>query len=109
MEVAAASCRFLLVATIFIHYEVPRLLTRSLPMRLRPCLQLVFVILGAFCAHFVEILLYSTAYWLLASQFDLGSKDQSGPLLFPAACTFPREPTPRWAIEACRPVVTWAC
>lgn len=92
MAIVAATCLFLLVATTFIHYEVLRLLTATLPiLRVRPRLQLVFVILGAFCAHFAEILLYGVAYWLLASQLDIGSMGQPGPLPFSRCLYFSAE------------------
>jgi hypothetical protein len=83
---------FLLVATTFIHYEVLRLLTAGLPfLRVRPRVQLIFVILGAFCAHFIEILLYGAAYWLLATGFDIGSMGQAGPLPFTRCLYFSAE------------------
>jgi hypothetical protein len=92
MNIAAATCLFLLVATTFIHYEVLRLLTAGLPaLHIRPRLQLVFVIVGAFGAHFIEILLYGVAYWLLASQFDIGGMGQPGPLPFTRCLYFSAE------------------
>lgn len=92
MLIAAAACLFLLVATTFIHYEVLRLLTAALPiLQVRPRLRLVFVILGAFCAHFAEILLYGFAYWLLASRLDIGSMGQPGPLPFSRCLYFSAE------------------
>jgi hypothetical protein len=92
MEIAAATCLILLVATTFIHYEVLRLLTSALPMlRIRPRLQLIFVILGAFCAHFIEILLYGGAYYVLATCFDIGSMGQTGPLHFSRCLYFSAE------------------
>jgi hypothetical protein len=92
MEIAALTCLFLLVATTFIHYEVLRLLTAGLPfLRIRPRLQLIFVIIGAFCAHFLEILLYGGAYWLLASVFHIGSMGNPGPLPFTRCLYFSAE------------------
>jgi hypothetical protein len=92
MEIAAATCLFLLVATTVIHYEVLRLLTACLPvLRIRPRVQLVFVILGAFCAHFLEILLYGAAYYLLATRFDIGSMGQTGMLHFSRCLYFSAE------------------
>jgi hypothetical protein len=92
MEIAAATCLFLLVATTFIHYEVLRLLTVGLPaLHIRPRLQLIFVIVGAFGAHFIEILLYGAAYWLLASQLDIGSMGQTGLLPFSRCLYFSAE------------------
>jgi len=92
VEIAALTCLLLLVATTFIHYEVLRLLTSALPMlRIRPRLQLILVILGAFCAHFLEILLYGVAYWVLASWFDIGGMGPSGPLPFSRCLYFSAE------------------
>jgi hypothetical protein len=92
MEIAAATCLFLLVATTVIHYEVLRLLTAGLPvLRIRPRLQLVFVIIGAFGAHFAEILLYGVAYYLLATVFDIGGMGNPGPLPFTRCLYFSAE------------------
>jgi hypothetical protein len=92
MEIAALTCLCLLVATTVIHYEVLRLLTACLPiLRIRPRVQLIFVILGAFCAHFLEILLYGAAYWLLATWFDIGNMGQPGPLHFSRCLYFSAE------------------
>nr|WP_308632921.1 potassium channel family protein [Massilia norwichensis] len=92
VEIAAFTCLLLLVATTFIHYEVLRLLTSTLPvLRIRPRLQLIIVILGAFCAHFLEILLYGVAYWVLASWFDIGGMGPPGPLPFSRCLYFSAE------------------
>jgi hypothetical protein len=92
MEIAALTCLFLLVATTFIHYEVLRLLTTGLPvLRIRPRVQLIFVIVGAFGAHFLEIILYGAAYYLLATQFDIGGMGQAGPLHFSRCLYFSAE------------------
>jgi hypothetical protein len=92
VEIAALTCLLLLVATTFIHYEVLRLLTAGLPvLQIRPRLQLILVILGAFCAHFLEILLYGAAYWVLATWFDIGSMGPPGPLPFSRCLYFSAE------------------
>jgi hypothetical protein len=92
MEIAAATCLFLLVATTVIHYEVLRLLTATLPvLRIRPRVQLIFVIIGAFVAHFIEILLYGAAYYVLASRFNVGSMGEPGPLHFSRCLYFSAE------------------
>src|SRR5437763_11413546 len=89
MAIVAFACGVLLIATATIHYEVLRLLTAVLPaLRTRPRQQLVLVIIGAFAAHFVEILLYGLAYYLLATTaFDVGSMGDRGPLPF-ALCLY---------------------
>jgi hypothetical protein len=92
MEIAAATCLFLLVATTVIHYEVLRLLTAALPaLGVRPRVQLIFVILGAFVAHFIEIMLYGAAYYVLATWFGVGSMGQSGALHFSRCLYFSAE------------------
>jgi hypothetical protein len=92
MEIAAATCLFLLLATTVIHYEVLRLLTAGLPrLRVSPRGQLVFVIIGAFGAHFLEILLYGAAYYVLATWFDIGSMGAPGPLPFTRCLYFSAE------------------
>jgi hypothetical protein len=92
MEIAIAACLLLLVATTVIHYEVLRLLTAILPaLRIRPRLQLILVIIGAFGAHFIEILLYGVAYCVLATWFDVGSMGEPGPLPFSRCLYFSAE------------------
>jgi hypothetical protein len=92
MIIAGAVCLFLLVATTVIHYEVLRLLTAGLPaLPIQPRLQLIFVIIGAFGAHFVEILLYGVAYYVLATAFDIGAMGNPGPLPFTRCLYFSAE------------------
>jgi hypothetical protein len=92
MEIAIAACLVLLVATTFIHYEVLRLLSAALPaLRIRPRVQLVFVIIGAFGAHFIEIALYGGAYYMLAATFGIGSMGDPGPLPFTRCLYFSAE------------------
>jgi hypothetical protein len=92
MLIVATACLFLLVATTVIHYEVLRLLTANLPkLQIEPRLRLVFVILGAFCAHFSQILLYGAAYWLLATFFDVGGMGAPGRLPFSRCLYFSAE------------------
>jgi hypothetical protein len=88
MGPVAAACLVLLVLTTVIHYEVLRLLTHALPMLgVRPRVQLIFVILGAFAAHALEIALYGAAFWLLATQFDVGDMGKTTSLPF-ARCVY---------------------
>lgn len=92
MEIAAATCLFLLLATTVIHYEVLRLLTASLPtLRVRPRGQLIVVIIGAFGAHFLEILLYGAAYYVVATYFDIGGMGAPGSLPFTRCLYFSSE------------------
>jgi hypothetical protein len=92
MEIAALTCLILLVATTVIHYEVLRLLTAGLhTLEIRPRRQLIFVIIGAFGAHFIEILLYGAAYYLLVNVFHIGSMGDPGPLSFTRCLYFSAE------------------
>jgi hypothetical protein len=92
MIVVGLACLLMLVATTVLHYEVLRMLSAWLPtLRVEPRLQLVFVILGAFVAHFAEILLYGAAYWLLASGFHVGGMGPPGPLPFTRCLYFSAE------------------
>jgi hypothetical protein len=92
MEIAALTCLLLLVATTVIHYEVLRLLTAGLhKLRIKPRRQLVLVIVGAFGAHFIEILLYGAAYYVLVTVFHIGSMGDPGPLHFTRCLYFSAE------------------
>jgi hypothetical protein len=92
MEFVIAVCLLLLAATTVIHYEVLRLMTWVLPLlRVRAQVQLIFVILGAFGAHALEIMLYGAAYYVLAVQFDAGTMGQPGALPFSRCLYFSAE------------------
>jgi hypothetical protein len=49
------------------------------------------VIVGAFGAHFIEILLYGLAYYLLATRFGIGPMGDPGPLPFTRCLYFSAE------------------
>jgi hypothetical protein len=88
MAIVAAFCILLLVSTTVIHYEVLRMLTALLPLfGVRPKVKLIFVIIGAFCAHAVEVALYAVAFYLLATWFGEGSMGATGSLTF-ARCLY---------------------
>lgn len=92
MGIVGTACFLLLIATTTIHYELLRLFTAILPrLPIPPRLQLVFLIIGAFGAHFVEILLYGVGYFLLATHFDVGSMGMAGPLPFTRCLYFSAE------------------
>ncbi|MCU0929498.1 MAG: potassium channel family protein [Burkholderiaceae bacterium] len=56
----------MVLVTTLVHYEVLRGLSRGLPrLHIVPRLRLVFVIVGAFVAHVVQIALYGLVYWAL--------------------------------------------
>ncbi|MFL6676536.1 MAG: potassium channel family protein [Massilia sp.] len=92
MAFVGSFCLLLLVATTVLHYEVLRLMTAGLPgLHIRPQLKLIFVIIVAFGAHAVEMLLYGMAYYLLATFFGQGSMGDPGPLPFSRCLYFSTE------------------
>lgn len=93
MELVSTCCFLLLIATTVFHYEVLRLLTAGLPLlhMRHPRMQLIFVIIGAFAAHFIEIFLYGMAYYVLASKFHVGLMGDPGPLPFSRCMYFSAE------------------
>ncbi len=67
-------CLLLLLLTTIIHYEALRLLTGGLPKIALPArAKLVVVILGAFLAHALEMLLYAVGFWVLANFLGAGN------------------------------------
>jgi hypothetical protein len=92
MALVGSLSLLLLVATTVIHYEVLRLLTAVLPkLGVRPRVRLILVIIGAFGAHFIEILLYGAAYYLLATRFNVGNMGEPGTLPFSRCVYFSAE------------------
>lgn len=78
MAVVATFCVVLLVLTTVIHYEVLRAMTVGLPRIGVPArAKLIVVIVGAFFAHTIEIMLYALAIYLLARYAGLGALDDS--------------------------------
>ena len=74
MGIVAAACALLIVLTTVMHYEVLGLLTFTLPrLRIRPRVKLVVVMLAAFAAHSVEILLYGLFCYYLIHRLGLGA------------------------------------
>lgn len=73
MLVALLVSMVLVLIVVLIHYEVLRF-TSLLPPRLtiRPRQRILAVILAAFFAHGVEILLYAIVYYLLADDAGIG-------------------------------------
>jgi hypothetical protein len=83
MGLVGVFCLLLLVATTVIHYEVLRLMTSALPaLHMRAHAKLIVVILGAFLAHAVEIILYAAAYYFLVRYFAAGTLGEDGELPF---------------------------
>lgn len=78
MLLVALVCLALLVLTTVIHYEVLRGLSDALPrLTIPPRAKLIVVIVAAFLAHGVEILLYATAIWALVRFPALGTLGDS--------------------------------
>jgi hypothetical protein len=92
MAIVAGAGALLLILTTVFHYEVLRLLSRVLPAsRIPPRMQLVFVIIAAFAAHFADIVLYGAAYYLLAGMPHVGSMGAPGVLPFTRCLYFSAE------------------
>jgi hypothetical protein len=92
MVIVGLSCFFLLVATTVLHYEVLRLVSAGLPLlHIEQRLKLVVVIIGAFVAHFAEIMLYGVAFFLLANYMHVGHMGDAGPLPFTRCLYFSAE------------------
>ena len=69
-----ACCIMLLVLTTVIHYEMLRMLSVGLPGLDVPArAKLIVVIIGAFFAHALEILLYAVAFYVLARYLAAGT------------------------------------
>jgi len=78
MLLVTVVCLGLLVATTLIHYEVLRGLSIVPPMvRIQPRAKLILVIITAFLAHVVEILLYAVALYSLIHLPGLGSLQEA--------------------------------
>ncbi|MGL6110745.1 MAG: potassium channel family protein [Rubrivivax sp.] len=80
MLLAGLSAIVLLVASTMIHYEALRALSYTLPrLSMPPRIKVVVVILGAFAAHSIEMMMYAvTIYWLAwhHGSGTLGDTDQ---------------------------------
>jgi hypothetical protein len=63
----------LVLTVVLIHYEVLRFTSLLLPrLTMPPRPRILLVLLAAFFAHAVEVLLYATAYFLLSNQLGIG-------------------------------------
>ena len=73
MTVALVISSFLVLVSIFLHYEALRLLSTMIPKLPIPVrLKVLVVVIGCFAAHTVEVWMYAIAYMLM--EFDgLGS------------------------------------
>lgn len=66
-------CAFLVVVTVLIHYEVLFSISRFLPkLGVRPRYRMIFVVLGCFLAHLIEIWLFGTTMYATGTFTSLG-------------------------------------
>ena len=64
----------LVVASVFVHYELFRAASNAMPrMAMPPRYRLLVVIGVAFVAHIIEICLFSLGYWLMEFGWGLGA------------------------------------
>lgn len=64
----------MMVASVFIHYEMLRLLSNAIPkMKGWPRGRLEIVIGVAMVAHILEICLFAVGFWVMQNHLDLGS------------------------------------
>lgn len=92
MLLVAFVCLGLLVLTTVIHYEVLRGLSNVLPgLEIRPRAKLIVVIMAAFVAHVIEIVLYAAAIWALVRFPALGSLGEPARFGFDVSLYFSAE------------------
>jgi len=74
MPQAMLASAIMVLICVLVHYETLRLLSGHLPRLTHPPRRrILYIIVGAFVAHTVEIWLWGVAYWALLGHFDLGS------------------------------------
>lgn len=74
MFIAIIITFFLVLASIFIHYELLRSITNLLPrLSIKPRARLLVIITGVFIAHISEITLFALAFGLMQHQWGLGA------------------------------------
>lgn len=89
MPVTIACAAALLLLTTLIHFEALRVLDGILPLLRWPRRSyIVLVIVGLFCAHAIEIILYAAAFQFLVRYPALGSIGQSAAFPFNLALYF---------------------
>ncbi|MEQ8955237.1 MAG: ion channel [Gammaproteobacteria bacterium] len=65
---------FLVAATVTIHYEMLRFLSRYIPeLNVRSRIKVVVGVFGTICAHIVEVWIFGVAFFLMTSYGDYGS------------------------------------
>jgi hypothetical protein len=74
MPIVLAASALLVVLTAFLHYEVLRGLNIGLPLlRVPERFKLLVVIITAFCAHALEVLVYGFALYMLIAILHAGT------------------------------------
>src|SRR5947209_195242 len=92
MPIAATVCAGLVVLTTVIHYELLRGLSAGLPkLRMPSRTKLVVVVLTAFFAHALEILLYALAIYALIQYAHVGTLGEPGRFSLNTALYFSAE------------------
>ncbi len=92
MPTILACAAMLLLTSALIHYEALRVLDAGVPMLGWPRRwHILLVIVGLFCAHALEIVLYAVAYHMLVHHTALGVIAGSDRLPFDAALYFSME------------------
>ncbi len=92
MLVVASFCLGLLLMSTAIHFEMLRALSTVLPsMRMPARAKLILVILGTFCAHAAEILLYALVIYVLVRYLHLGTLGEVHRFSLSAAVYFSAE------------------
>jgi hypothetical protein len=73
MTTAWSIACFLVLATVMVHYEALRLLDWTV-RRLKQLhrLRILVVVLGCFCAHIVEVVIFAVGLYLSATSLGLG-------------------------------------
>lgn len=74
---AATASFFLIVASVFVHYEVLMRLNQWLPRlrRIPARARVLAAMLGTLASHFSQIALFAFAYFVLRDRFGLGGFD----------------------------------
>jgi hypothetical protein len=64
----------LVITTVFIHFEALRLLYRLIPRQKRfTRMRVAIAVVGCFCAHLVEIIVFAVALYMASVYLGLGS------------------------------------
>ncbi len=75
--VSMTACITMVLATVWVHYEVLTLLSRRLlpRIKLKGRSKVGLAVVGLFAAHTVEVWLYALCYWILVEHLHWGTLD----------------------------------